>query len=50
MSFDYLATEKGNFLLEIRDYETGTVLGEVCLKNLKPFQRLTREVIIGERE
>lgn len=49
MSFDYQATEEGQFLLVITDSATGEKLGEVYLSGLSPFQRLNREVIIGER-
>ena len=49
MFFDYKATEKGEFLLEISDYETGQILGTVHLVDLKPFHRLSRGIIIGER-
>ena len=47
MGCDYLATEEGQFLLVISDYETGTKLGEIYLSGLTPFQRLDREVLIG---
>lgn len=48
MSFDYQATAEGDFLLEIRDWKTGMLLGEVCLQGLNPFQKLSREVLIGD--
>lgn len=49
MGFDYQATENGEFKLIITEYGTGDILDEIHLTGLKPFQRLNREVIIGER-
>jgi len=47
MGCDYIATEEGQFLLVISDYETGEKLGEVYLTRLKPFHKLDREVLMG---
>jgi len=49
MGFDYQATEEGQFLLIISDYETGENLGEIYLSGLKPFHKLAREVLVGAR-
>ena len=48
MSFDYQANKEGLFLLQIRDYKTSRVLGEISLQGLLPFQGLAREILIGE--
>jgi len=48
MGFDYRATKEGQFLLIVSDYETGEKLGEVYLSGLRPFQKLDKEVMIGD--
>ena len=44
---DYYADDNGEFEMEICDYEMGTVLKRIRITGLKPYLKISREVIRG---
>lgn len=50
MSYDYRADENGEFEIEFSNYETGEIIGHVFISGLKPYLRISRDILKdGER-
>jgi len=50
VSFDYRADENGEFEIEFRNYETSELIGRVYISGLKPYLRISEDIIKeGER-
>jgi len=50
MGYDYRADENGEFKIEFINYETGEVIGRVHASGLKPYLRISEDILKdGER-
>ena len=46
MTHDYLADKCGVLEIEFREYNTNKIIGNVRIEGLRPYQRISRDLIV----